>query len=578
MLDKITPLVVRAPEQIKKLRQVALNNGLPETIYEDFAVYANYMVPKIKVGKTYHDWSWFHWYICKNYNEAVFGDGTLLTIEIGPQVGKSILTALFITFVFGVSPDTSIIYASYNEKIAINFSKRYVTKFMTNAKYKKIFPHISLKYELDKKDSSNEGAAQRKSSTMKDDEFTLSNALTKENYNGGYRCYGIDQGIHGVPADIFIIDDYISKGDKVRSENFRNKLREWFYNDMPSRLQDNSSILIALCTRWFKDDIIGMLHQSYYEDVVPALNEAGIAAPRLNKIRIRAEYRVNDDNPPEDPRTRDGQVLWPVHILKYSFAKKGQHYQAMYNCDTSEGDDMRNVRESDFGGYMPEQVPRTASLYVVVDGASTTGSRSDHTAIGVFAKAGKKNYIIKLWYVKLETPALIRLVEKILTVEFPNYFQCLVEFANSGIAISQHLTEKKLRHVPLNFSGRPLNSSAYSKKVKTDVNSKATSKMDRFLKGLPEIVNPEQNFLLPIVRDKEEEQLFRTFLFQVCNFTGERNRGDDMVDILSYYIIYTMMTVVYSYNSNNASKKNVDKSSNMRYNLPNANYFARVNR
>ena len=134
-----SPLIVRTKAQTQVLREYAKSKGLPERIYENFGIYANYMVPKIKVGKTFYDWIWVHWYIAENLNQAIFSNGTLLTIEVGPQIGKSILTALFISYVHGLSPDSSVIYATYNETKAVDFTKRYVTKFMTDKKYKNIF-------------------------------------------------------------------------------------------------------------------------------------------------------------------------------------------------------------------------------------------------------------------------------------------------------------------------------------------------------------------------------------------------------------------------------------------------------
>lgn len=573
-LGDITPLIVRTREQIAFLRKTALENNLPENIYEDFGVYANYMIPKIKVGKQFYDWAWFHWYMCKNFNNAIFDTGTLLTVEIGPQVGKSLLTALFITFVFGVSPDTSIVYATYNENKAVDFTKRYVIKFMGTDKYKKIFPHISLKYELDKKDGSNEAAIQRKTSTMKDTEFTLSNAMTKENYSGGYRCYGLNQGIHGVPADIFIIDDYVDKADSVRSENFKTRLKEWFYNDMPSRLQDNSTILIGVCTRWYKEDIIGMLHSTYFDDIVPDLTSEGITPPKLNQVKIRAEYRESDNNPPEDPRTRNGEYLWRVHVLKYAVAKKGQYFQCVYNCDTSELDSSMQIREEHFGWYSQDELPDVgASLYISMDGASTTGRLSDHSCIGLWLVHGRIRYLLFLWYVKMEVPELTRLVIDILTVQYPQYRQCLIEFANSGIPVTQTLKEMQIRHIPLGFSGNALVESTNVKRAKTDMKGNTNShntKRDRYLRIIPEVTHAEKRVRLPLNPSAQQAPLIKEFVRQMVYFNPDASHGkDDMVDMAGYLIHYTAKNIVPA----TILQKKLDKPNGMSYNLPKSHYF-----
>lgn len=575
---QIKPLVVRTPEQNAILRKVALSRGLPETIYEDFFVFVKYMVPKIKVNKGWYDLEWFHKYICDNYQEAIFGTGTLLSIEIGPQIGKSIITSLFIIFVFGVSPDTSIIYTTYNETLAILFTKRYVVKFMTSDKYRLIFPHIALKYELDKKDSSSEGAIQRKISTMKDTEFTLSNLDTKENYNGGYRCYGIAQGIHGVPADIFIIDDYVDNADSVRSENFRASRREWFYNDMPSRLQDNSSIVIAICTRWYEEDIIGMLHSAYDNDIVPDLLAEGITPPKLNKIRIRAHYRLSDDNPECDPRTKQGEILWRIHTLKISMAKHGEYFEAVHNCDPMSTSAKQQIKESDFGYYEDEDLPKAGgNIHICMDGASTANKKSDHTAIGAWLVYGRKRYLLKLWHVKLEVPALVNLMIDILTNEFPHYHKCLIEFANSGVSVSQFLKDKGLRSIiQLGFNGKELNDNKKTIKSKKDVGSKSNSKMDRYLRTLPEFQYQEKRIFLMANPTPEQFILQKEFIRQMCKFTGDPHAADDFVDMGTYLINYTTNSVIVAskiYFSGNRAPTKQQKESVMCYNLQNPQFF-----
>jgi hypothetical protein len=540
---EITPLISRSAEQKEFLRNRAISSRLPQFIYEDFKVFAQYIVPKIKVGKQYYDYEWFHTYICEQWNNAIFSDGTLLTIEIGPQIGKSILTALAIAFILGNSPSTTIVYATYNERKAVDFTKRYVIKFMGGEKYKKIFPHVMLKNSLDKKDSSSAGSMQRKTATMQDTEFTLSNPLTKDNYVGGYRCYGLDQGIHGIPADVFIVDDYVDKGDSVKSESFRAKRREWFYNDLPSRLQDNSSIVVAICTRWYYDDMVGMLHSTYEEDIVPDLTAAGFTPPKLNKVRIRAEYRTDDDNPPCDPRRVEGEKLWAVHTLKYSMAKKGMYYQAVYNCDPSSVDVQQQLAESDFGYYEPHELPTTYSLDIVIDAASTVGTRSDRTAIGVWHRAGEMRYLVRLMYFKKTNPELIAYVIDLINIEYPHYGDLLIEYASAGQPLAQFLDEVGIRNTKLNFSSRPVGE-AKSSYEKLGITNKRNSKEDRLMRAIPVVLRYSKPIRLPKVPIEHQD----TFLRQICGFTGEKGKADDMADMFSHYVNYTESSVMRSSN------------------------------
>ena len=533
-------LITRTPEQIESLRAYAKSKNLPINIYEDFGVFMQYMVPKIKVGKNYYDLMWFHKDICSVFQGAIFDDYSLGSIEIGPQIGKSIITALAIVYILGSNPNTSIIYATYNESKAVDFNKRYIIKFMGEDKYKLVFPHIALKYELDKKDSSTQSAVQRKISTMKDNEFTLSNPRTKQNYLGNYRSFGIDQGIHGVPADIFIIDDYVSKGDNVKSETFRSKLREWFYNDMPSRLQDNSSIVMAICTRWYADDIIGMLRTSYYKDILPAFERSNVQPPKFKQLKIRAENRLYDsDKSPNDPRTLENEELWPAHLLKYSLARNGMYFNAMYNCDPAGIDGARQVTADSFYYYTPEELPQYGSLDMVIDSASTDNAASDNTSIQIWKMHGNYRYLIDLHYAKWETPELLIYLSELLETKYKRINRILVEHANSGIWVSQFLSRLDYPVIKLNFASKTIGTQQNKiEKILTKGNSKA----DRFFRSLDTILDHEKPIRLPKTPIKHQDE----FLRQVINFTGDRHRKDDLVDCLVHYINFTNTKVINS--------------------------------
>ena len=563
----IEPLIRRTIAENLELRKLAKAKGLPELIYEDFFTFVKYIVPQIKLGSKKYDLFWVHEEICANYQEAIFGNGTLLTIEIGPQIGKSIITALFICYIHGLSPETSVIYATYNENKAIQFTKTYMFSFMTNDKYKHIFPYIGLKFELDKKDSSRDRQVQSKVSAMRDSDYSLLNLKTKTTYKGGYRCYGISAGIHGVSADVFIVDDYVDKGDSVKSEVFRNKIKEWFYNDMPSRLQDNSSIVVAICTRWFFDDIIGLFHYSYEEDIVPACIANNIIPPKLNKVRIRAEYRSSDDNCARDPRTENGEMLWSAHVLKVALAKRGLYFQAMYNCDPTDTDAIKQLKESDFGYYT--ELPRLNGRYIYcIDGASTANNKSDHTAIGLWYVSGFQRYLIKLWHLKLEIPELTRFTKTLL--DSRPYDDCLIEHASSGISLYQFLKEDNYKCTALGFTGYEINNT--DKRQNIDKIGKSNSKMDRYLRVLPEFITTEKRIWLPRVAIEYQD----IYIKQLTTFDGRGGKPDDFVDMTTYLIFYTQKNIIKSSRGNSSQsifKNNLQPKGSLCYNTSNNRFM-----
>lgn len=552
------PLVRRTNEQLAILREYAVEQGLPVNIYEDFSVFAHYMVPLI--GEEQYEWEWFHYYICDMYNDVIFKGTKLFSIELPPQIGKSLLTSLFIVYCFGINPDLSIMYVTYNEDKAKDFTKKYVIHQLGTDKFSKIFPFVYTKNMLDKKDNTKKGSFQKKTAIFSDTSFTLSCPITtmQKNYRGGYKCFGMEQGIHGSPANIFLVDDYVDKGESVRSENFRRQRKEWFLNDMASRLQGNNSVVGAICTRWYYEDIIGLMTNAYYKNIIPLFEQYNKSVPDLKQVRVRTNYRTTDNNPPCDPRTKDDQILWEEHLLKLGFACDGEHYQAVYNCDPSSTDSAKQLKESDFGYY--STLPSTLGRYIfVIDGASSTNKKADSTAIGYWFVTGNKRYLVKLWYVKKEVPELIDFVNGLLSNN--KYDQCLIEYASSGIPLSQFLEKSHNNIIKLSFNGRAIESNAPSKKSQRI--SKGNSKAERFYRILSEFSYAgEYRVFLPI--NQIEHQI--EFLRQILTFDGTPGRKDDFVDVLSYLVYYTMINTIQATVRTKINQKNLHNNNNLCYN------------
>lgn len=571
------PITQRTKEQKKILAKYAKDNGLPENIYEDFTVYAQYMVPSWNATDKL-PWEWFHYHICKYYQDLLDGTTTYLTLETPPQHGKSVLTALFITYIFGNNPDKSIMYFTYDETAAIKFTKQYIFGFMGSDKYKKIFPCVILKNELNnlnKTESTSKLSMRKKESTLRDNEFNIIDPSLKEKYHGRYVAFGLGQGSHGRAGDIMIVDDYISNGRAAKSETVRENLAMAFDVDIISRFQA-STILMVICTRWYERDMVGLLNERIQYVIDDFRKYAGKdeIIPTLKSVKIRAEYRISDDNPIEDPRTIDGQILWVPMRTKYSMAKHGEFqefYQAMYNCDTSDVESIKQLTEQDFGYYYPEDMPKFGGrIYIIMDGASTVRSNSDHTAIGKYKVFGKKRYLMKLWYFKKTIPQLERFMEDLLTGECSDYNECIIEFANSGVAVYQSLQEKGIKCKAIGFNGKIIDDNNKHISSKKDITSKCNSKMDRYIRHMPEYSYTDKRIFLPYNAIQHQDE----FINQLTKFTGEDGKRDDFVDIHTYLVNLTSQNIIVTSSTNfSTNKNNSTQNGIMRYNMQNTNYF-----
>ncbi len=91
-----------------------------------------------------------------------------------------------------------------------------------------------------------------------------------------YRAVGVGGGVTGMGGDLLIIDDPVKNREEAQSPVYRERVWEWYINDLYTRLEPNGAIVLVM-TRWHEDDLIGRILGSASEkwDVLrfPALAE-----------------------------------------------------------------------------------------------------------------------------------------------------------------------------------------------------------------------------------------------------------------------------------------------------------------
>lgn len=132
-----------------------------------------------------------------------------------------------------------------------------------------------------------------------------------ENDKGGYRiASSVDGTATGDGGDIIIVDDPISAGDAL-SATIRASTNEWFDNTMSTRLNDpKTGAYIVIMQRLHENDLVG--HVLAKED-----------ASDWTVLCLPARYE--SDHPrvyAGDPRTVDGELLWPERMPEAELAKR----------------------------------------------------------------------------------------------------------------------------------------------------------------------------------------------------------------------------------------------------------------
>jgi predicted phage terminase large subunit-like protein len=106
---------------------------------------------------------------------------------------------------------------------------------------------------------------------------------------GRYRAVGRGAAIVGRRADLLLIDDPLAGFDEAQSAKVRERLWEWYRNDLLSRLKPGGAVAL-ITTRWHEDDLAGRL----------------LGDPAWRVIRLPALAEA------DDPLGRaPGEALWP---------------------------------------------------------------------------------------------------------------------------------------------------------------------------------------------------------------------------------------------------------------------------
>ena len=135
---------------------------------------------------------------------------------------------LFPAWFLAQGPDRRVIATSNTADLAGTFSRRVRGRIRAHAP--------TLGYRLDRE---------------AEDLWTTTNG-------GEYRAAGIGGVITGLRADLALIDDPVKSREEADSAARRNRVWDWFQDDLRTRLRPGAAIVVVQ-TRWHQDDLSGRL-------------------------------------------------------------------------------------------------------------------------------------------------------------------------------------------------------------------------------------------------------------------------------------------------------------------------------
>jgi predicted phage terminase large subunit-like protein len=79
-------------------------------------------------------------------------------------------------------------------------------------------------------------------------------------FGGGVKAVGVGAGVTGFGGQLIIIDDPVKSRAEAESPTYRERLWDWYRNDLYTRLEPNAAVIL-IQTRWHQDDLAGRLLQ-----------------------------------------------------------------------------------------------------------------------------------------------------------------------------------------------------------------------------------------------------------------------------------------------------------------------------
>lgn len=132
---------------------------------------------------------------------------------------------------------------------------------------------------------------------------------------GGLRACGVGSPPTGEGCDLLVIDDPIKRREEADSEVYRERVWEWYSEDLYTRLEPGAAVILIL-TRWHHHDLAGQILES--ED-----------GPSWEVVRLPALAEENDPL-----GRRPGQALCPERYNEADLARirrvQGLAFDALY--------------------------------------------------------------------------------------------------------------------------------------------------------------------------------------------------------------------------------------------------------
>jgi predicted phage terminase large subunit-like protein len=342
-------------------------------------------------GQRWHDYKHLKFLSNKLYDSLRNGGGRFI-INLPPRHGKTEFISKWIpAWYLDTFPNRNIILTSYGDELATSFGRWVRNHFETN----------EMSVAKLRQDSQ---AANRFDTTL----------------GGSMITAGIGGSITGRGGHLLICDDPIKNWEEAASENYRQRLKDWFDTTFYTRQEPNATIIL-LMTRWHHDDLAGWLLKDHNDDwqliSLPAIAEE-------NDLLGRAQG---------EPLCPERYDLESLNSLKDGLPD--QHWISLYQQRPTEiGGKVIKREWWQFYDQAPSNFMQVCQFW---DTAQKPGVTNDYTVCTTWGKTQNGFFLLDLLRDKYEAPDL----ENAARMQFNKWrpHQVVIEDKSSGSSLIQYL-------------------------------------------------------------------------------------------------------------------------------------------
>lgn len=351
-LDRVAHMVQRGQFNETELRRKAM----VVKARDDLVTYAKYTMPDLRKKAdplaTRYKPARHHLALGQAFHKVEAGEWPFLIIVMPPRHGKTELASKRgVSWFAGRDPYRQIIFATYNDELAGDMG-RAIRDIMRSEQHHDVFPDFAL--------ASGSQSVGRLMTT----------------WGGAVMCVGRGGAITGRGADMAIIDDPIKGREEAEQRITRDKLWDWFNDDIYSRLIDENCRIVLIQTRWHEDDLVGRLTDPQN----PCYREE-----EAKKWRILELPAIAGD---DDPLGREpGVALWPerfsAEYLRGIQIRNPRGFASLYQGRPSpeDGDFFRAKWLKEYRSM--RELPENLRWFGASDHAVGTKQTNDRSCLGL---------------------------------------------------------------------------------------------------------------------------------------------------------------------------------------------------